>query len=69
MRPSLLITANQPIGERGKVFANPAMTVAVVDRLAHHHRIFVGKRVLGAGRCPAKRWCRSRKALYSALNC
>ncbi len=31
-RRSLLITANQPFGEWGKIFPDQAMTVAVVDR-------------------------------------
>src|SRR5262249_17523191 len=35
-RRSPLITANQPFGDWGKVFPDPAMTVAVVDRLVHH---------------------------------
>jgi hypothetical protein len=35
-RRSLLITANQPFGEWGKIFSDQAMTVAVVDRLVHH---------------------------------
>lgn len=39
-RRSLLITANQPFGEWGKVFPDPAMTVAVIDRLVHHATIF-----------------------------
>jgi DNA replication protein DnaC len=39
-RRSLLITANQPFGEWGKIFPDPAMTVAVVDRLVHHATIF-----------------------------
>ena len=39
-RRSLLITANQPFGEWGKVFPDAAMTVAVVDRLVHHAIIF-----------------------------
>jgi DNA replication protein DnaC len=39
-RRSLLITANQPFGEWNKVFPDPAMTVAVVDRLVHHATIF-----------------------------
>jgi DNA replication protein DnaC len=39
-RRSLLIAANQPFGEWGKVFPDPAMTVAVVDRLVHHATIF-----------------------------
>jgi DNA replication protein DnaC len=32
-RRSMLITANQPFGEWGKVFPDPAMTLAAVDRL------------------------------------
>ena len=39
-RRSLLITANQPFGEWGKVFPDPAMTLAAVDRLVHHASIF-----------------------------
>jgi len=39
-RRSLLITANQPFGEWGKIFPDHAMTVAVVDRLVHHATIF-----------------------------
>jgi DNA replication protein DnaC len=39
-RLSLLITANQPFGEWGKVFPDQAMTLAAVDRLVHHATIF-----------------------------
>src|SRR5512147_2135076 len=39
-RRSVLITANQPFGEWGKIFPDPAMTLAVVDRLVHHATIF-----------------------------
>jgi DNA replication protein DnaC len=39
-RRSLLVTANQPFGEWGKIFPDPAMTLAVVDRLVHHATIF-----------------------------
>src|SRR5690242_21721861 len=39
-RRSLLITANQPFGDWGKVFPDPAMTLAAVDRLVHHATIF-----------------------------
>jgi DNA replication protein DnaC len=39
-RRSLLITANQPFGEWGKIFPDPAMTLAAVDRLVHHSTIF-----------------------------
>ena len=37
---SLLITANQPFGEWGKIFPDPAMTLAAVDRLVHHATLF-----------------------------
>lgn len=39
-RRSMLITANQPFGDWGKVFPDPAMTLAAVDRLVHHSTIF-----------------------------
>ena len=39
-RRSMLMTANQPFGEWGKVFPDPAMTLAAVDRLVHHATIF-----------------------------
>ena len=39
-RRSILITANQPFGEWGKIFQDPAMTLAAVDRLVHHATIF-----------------------------
>jgi DNA replication protein DnaC len=39
-RKSVLITANQPFGEWNKVFPDPAMTLAAVDRLVHHATIF-----------------------------
>ena len=35
-RRSLLITANQPFAEWNKVFPDPAMTIAAIDRLVHH---------------------------------
>ena len=35
-RRSILVTASQPFGDWGKVFPDPAMTVAAVDRLVHH---------------------------------
>jgi len=38
-RRSLLITANQPFGQWGKVFPDQAMTVAAIDRLVHHATI------------------------------
>lgn len=39
-RRSMLITANQPFGEWGRVFPDPAMTLAAIDRLVHHSTIF-----------------------------
>jgi DNA replication protein DnaC len=39
-RRSLLITANQPFGEWGRIFPDPAMTLAAIDRLVHHATIF-----------------------------
>ncbi len=39
-RRSLLITANQPFGEWNRIFPDPAMTLAAVDRLVHHATIF-----------------------------
>lgn len=38
-RRSLLITANQPFGEWGKIFPGEAMTLAAIDRLVHHATI------------------------------
>lgn len=35
-RRSIMITANQPFGEWNRVFPDPAMTLAAVDRLVHH---------------------------------
>lgn len=37
---STLITANQPFGEWNRIFPDPAMTLAAVDRLVHHATIF-----------------------------
>jgi len=39
MPRSMLITANQPFGEWNKVFPDPAMTIAAIDRLVHHSDI------------------------------
>jgi len=38
-RRSMLITANQPFGEWGKLFPDHAMTLAAIDRLVHHSTI------------------------------
>ena len=62
-RRSTLITANQPFGEWGKIFPDPAMTLAAVNRLVHHATIFemnvesyrrrtATQRQSGAGRPP-----------------
>jgi len=39
-RRSMLITANQPFGAWERIFPDPAMTLAAVDRLVHHATIF-----------------------------
>jgi len=39
-RKSLLITANQPFGAWDRIFPDPSMTVAAIDRLVHHATIF-----------------------------
>jgi DNA replication protein DnaC len=39
-RRSMLITANQPFGEWGRIFPDQAMTLAAVDRFVHHATIF-----------------------------
>ena len=39
-RRSTLITANMGFGEWGRIFPDPAMTLAAVDRLVHHATIF-----------------------------
>lgn len=36
---SLIITSNQPFGEWDKIFADPSMTVAAIDRVVHHATI------------------------------
>ena len=63
-RRAMLITANQPFGEWGRVFPDPAITLAAVDRLVHHATIFemnvdsfrrraaVERKQQGAGRPP-----------------
>ncbi len=38
-RRSTLITAKQPFGEWNRIFPDPAMTLAAVDRLVHHATI------------------------------
>ena len=38
-RRSILITANQPFGEWNRIFPDPAMTLAAVDRLVHYATI------------------------------
>ncbi len=37
---SILITANSPCSGWNKVFPDPGMTVAAIDRLVHHSTIF-----------------------------
>ena len=64
-RRSLLITANQPFADWGRIFPDQAMTLAAVDRLVHHATIFemnvdsyrrrsAVERVKGPGRPPSR---------------
>jgi DNA replication protein DnaC len=64
-RRSLLITANQPFGEWGKIFPDQAMTLAAIDRLVHHATILemnvdsyrrkeAVEKARGAGRPPTR---------------
>jgi DNA replication protein DnaC len=39
-RRSLLITANQPFGQWGKIFPDQPMTLAAIDRIVHRATIF-----------------------------
>jgi DNA replication protein DnaC len=39
-RRSLLITANQPFADWSRIFPDPAMLIAAIDRLVHHAIIF-----------------------------
>ncbi len=36
---SIIIPSNQPFGEWDKIFADPSMTVAAIDRVVHHATI------------------------------
>ena len=74
-RRSILITANQPFGEWNRIFPDPAMTLAAVDRLVHHATIFemnvdsyrrrtaVERKQQGAGRPPQHATIKSVAAL------
>ena len=65
-RRSLLITANQPFGDWNRIFPDPAMTLAAVDRIVHHSTIFemnvdsyrrraaLDRKQHGAGRPPTR---------------
>ena len=58
-RKSLAITANTPFSQWDEVFAEPAMTLAAVDRLVHHSTILemnvesYRRRAAQAGAAPA----------------
>ena len=76
-RRSMLVTANQPFGEWGRIFQDPAMTLAAVDRLVHHSTIFemnvesyrrrtaLSDKQVGAGR-PAKQATAKNTAMKTA---
>ena len=64
-RRSMLITANQPFGEWGKIFSDQAMTLAAIDRIVHHAAILemnvdsyrrkeAADKARGAGRPPTR---------------
>ena len=60
-RRSLLITANQPFGDWGRIFPDQAMTLAAIDRLVHHATIlemnvesYRRKTALARKRAPAR---------------
>jgi DNA replication protein DnaC len=38
-RRLLIVTANQPFGEWGRIFPDHAMTLAAINRLVHHATI------------------------------
>lgn len=72
-RRSLLITANQPFAEWGRIFQDHAMTLAAVDRLVHHATIFemnvdsyrrkaAVEKARGAGRASTKATIKPSKA-------
>ena len=78
-RRSMLVTANQPFGEWGRIFQDPAMTLAAVDRLVHHSTIFemnvesyrrrtaLSNKQVGAGR-PAKQATTNNTPVKTARN-
>ena len=67
-RRSLLITANQPFGEWGKIFPDQAMTVAVVDHLVHHATIFEMNVESYRRRAALERkWGRGRPPVHATL--
>ena len=58
---SMLIIANQPFGEWGRIFPDQAMTLAAIDRLVHHATIlemnvesYRRKAALGGKRGPCR---------------
>src|SRR3546814_14939307 len=76
---SMLITANQPFGEWNRVFPDPAMTLAAVDRLVHHATIFemnvesyrrraALQRQTGAGRTPKSATIKSIEKMSNSDN-
>ena len=55
---SIIITSNQPFGEWDKIFADPSMTVATIDRVVHHSTII---------EIPAESY-RKRQAISNNIN-
>ena len=76
-RRSMMITANQPFGEWGKIFPDQAMTLAAIDRLVHHATILemnvdsyrrkeAIEKARGAGRPPTRATIKARPDCRSA---
>ncbi|MER9243802.1 IS21-like element helper ATPase IstB [Mesorhizobium sp. M0633] len=65
-RRSIMMTANQPFGEWNRVFPDPAMTLAAVDRLVHHATIFEMNVESRRSAMEAKRQ-RGRPASYATI--
>jgi hypothetical protein len=63
----LLVTSNQPFSEWEQVFANPAMTVAAVDRLVDHSTLIAikgGELSAPQGEEHSARTGRARKGIH-----
>ncbi|MFL5236418.1 MAG: ATP-binding protein, partial [Rhizomicrobium sp.] len=62
-RRSMLITANQPFGDWNRIFPDPAMTLAAIDRLVHHSTIL--EMNVESYRLQTTTSCRGKEPLWS----